>query len=159
MYYGASEEPERIGSKYATMWEKWDDFWSDAPTEIIPGLFVGSAKNAADAGSLSRLGISYVVNCTEDLPNFHEGCEDAPSYNRVPLKDVPEASLVSIRDSLEFVVSKIVDKLASKEKVLIHCFMGASRSISVATLVLMKLDDIPAIDAYSRISMKRKAAR
>ena len=159
LYYGAREEPERLGTQYATLWEKWDDFWSEAPTEIIPGLFVGSAKNAADAGSLSRLNISYIVNCTEDLPNFHEGCEDAPSYNRVPLMDVPEASLCGIQDSLEFVVSKIIDKLSQKENVLIHCFMGASRSVSVATLVLMKLNNVPAIDAYGQILSKRKAAK
>ena len=159
LYHGSNDEPERLGEEYASIWDKWDHFWSDTPSEIIPNLYIGSAKNAADAGSLSRLGIRYVVNCTIDLPNFHEGCDGAPEYNRVPLQDIPNASLVSIKDSVDFVVSKVIEKLAMDEPVLIHCFMGASRSVSIASLVLMKLRAIPAIQAYAQIVMHRPAAK
>lgn len=159
IYHGANEEPERIGDAYTSIWDKWNDFWSDSPSEIIPNLFVGSAKNAADAGSLSRLGIQYVVNCTDDLPQFHEGAEAAPEYSRIPLSDVPNASLIAIMDSIEYVVSKVVDKLSRGEPVLIHCFMGASRSVAVATLVVMRHFSISATEAYGRVRASRSAAK
>ena len=159
IYHGANDEPERLGEAYQSMWDKWNDFWSESPSEIVPNLFVGSAKNAADAGSLSRLGIRYVVNCTDDLPQFHEGVEGAPEYNRIPLSDVPGASLLAIRDSIEYVVAKVADKLAKGEPVLIHCFMGASRSVAVATLVVMHLSQITASEAYEKVRGSRGAAK
>ena len=159
LYYGGNDEPERLGEAYSSIMEKWHDFWSDSPTEIAENLYLGSAKNAADAGSLSRLRITYIVNCTEDLPQFHEDVSGGPEYNRVPLKDVPGASLFAVRDSIEFVVSKIIDKLRRGERVLIHCLMGASRSVAVATLVLMKLQESTAMEAYARVSRARRAAK
>ena len=159
VFYGSNEEPERVGEAYKSMWDKWSDFWTDAPSEVLPNLFVGSAKNAADAGSLERLNIQYVVNCTCDLPNFHEGVESAPTYGRVPLSDVAGASLFAVRDSVEVVVAEVLERLSKGEPTLIHCMMGASRSVAIATLCMMKMKQIPAREAYARILLRRRAAK
>ena len=159
-YYGADEEPGRIGEAYSSMWTKFNDFWTDAPTLVSPYVYVGSAKNAADGGSLQRLGIMHVVNATIDLPNFYRGLVDGPkTYTRVPLKDCRDASLVAMKDSIDHAIRNVEKAVANKEPVLIHCMMGASRSVAVACLYIRKAKSIQAIEAYSGVSRERRQAR
>ena len=157
LYYGANDEPERVGEAYSSIWDKWDDFWSNAPSEVLPNLFVGSAKNAADAGSLHRLNIQYVVNATEDLPNFHEGVRML-RIQQGSIGRYPGCQPCRRPRSVDFVVAKIIKNLSENKAVLVHCFMGAS-DVSIATLAVMKIKGISAVEAYGKILSERKAAK
>ena len=56
------------------------------PAEILPGLFLGCAKDASNADILGRFNIRYILNVTPNLPNVFEG--DAKyKYKQIPITD------------------------------------------------------------------------
>ena len=60
-------------------------------TQILPHLFLGNGRDAADAATLSRLGITRVLNVTADLP-----CRSSPSsviYKQLPAADSGQQNL------------------------------------------------------------------
>lgn len=56
------------------------------PVQILPHLYLGGARDAADHEALARLGIRYVLNVTPNLPNLfaeHGGFH----YKQIPISD------------------------------------------------------------------------
>ena len=145
--------PERL-SKDKGLLEKFQLFWTKNPTQI-PGtrLFLGSAKNAADYDSLKRNDIKMIINVTSDVPNFFE---DDFIYHRIHLLDISEDSLYNhveeINKTLEIVKEYV------EGNVLIHCMMGASRSVGFVCLYLMDTLDLNMENAYAFVKDKREAA-
>ncbi len=56
------------------------------PVCILPHLYLGNAKNAADKETLDRYGISYILNVTPNLPNTFEEDGDF-KYLQIPIQD------------------------------------------------------------------------
>lgn len=59
---------------------------SEAPVEIVPGLFLGNASHSQDSRALQKYNIKYVLNVTPDLPNVFEASGDI-SYLKIPITD------------------------------------------------------------------------
>lgn len=59
---------------------------ADAPTEIIPGLFLGNASHSEDLKALQCYNIKYILNVTPDLPNHFENASDI-KYQQIPITD------------------------------------------------------------------------
>lgn len=59
---------------------------ADAPTEIIPGLFLGNASHSEDLKALQCYNIKYILNVTPDLPNHFENTSDI-KYQQIPITD------------------------------------------------------------------------
>ena len=57
-----------------------------SPAEILPGLFLGCAKDAASQETLNRFNISYILNVTPNLPNVFED-SGAYKYKQIPITD------------------------------------------------------------------------
>jgi len=162
VWEGKDEQPLRIEGEGGApgVVQKWHDFWHTGPSEIANGLFVGSAADAACAPNLSRDGITLVVNVTEDLPNFFEGVGyGSPEYVRVPILDTPNASFQPHTEAVKSALQKIRRVRTNGENVLVHCLMGASRSVSIACLVIMEDTNCTAEDAYFIVKSKRPPAR
>jgi hypothetical protein len=61
---------------------------------IIPGrLWLGNKRNASDLHVIRELGITCVLNCTAEVPNYHP---NHISYHRVPLLDEVDQSLMEL---------------------------------------------------------------
>ena len=134
-------------------------FWSRDPTEVLPGLFVGSAKNAADSASLDRNNIRIVVNATRDIDNFFEGRNGGEiRYARVPIQDTRDGDLGPIQAELDAAVQAIHDAVQANTPVLVHCFMGASRSVAVVCAYLTRHRQMAFAEAYASILAARKCA-
>lgn len=163
VWEGKDEQPLRLEGEGGApgILQKWHDFWNAGPSKIAEGLFVGSAADAACAPNLNRDGIALVVNVTEDLPNFFEGIGyGSPEYVRVPLLDTPDASFQPHAEAVKSALQKIKEVREDGGNVLVHCLMGASRSVSIACLVLMgDSADCTAEDAYAVVKAKRSPAR
>mmetsp|Transcript_54545 Transcript_54545/g.174955 ORF Transcript_54545/g.174955 Transcript_54545/m.174955 type:complete len:277 (-) Transcript_54545:118-948(-) len=107
------------------------------PARVVaaPGLWLGDCDAAADRGVLAELNIRFVVNATEEVPNFFEQEDGQLRYLRVPLADLPEQQLAG---HLEEAVLSIGEALQRGDAVLVHCLMGISRSASLVLAYLMR---------------------
>ena len=132
-------------------------FWSRDPTEIVKKnnsqykLYLGSAKNAADLDSLQRLEIGLIVNATSEIPSFYQDMDNF-EYVQIPILDVQDASLQDVESNLIEAVEKINN---FKGNILVHCFMGASRSVSVICKYFMKYENMTFDQAYQHIRDSR----
>ena len=114
---------------------------------VAPGLFIGGKRTSSDLPWLQSHGITLVVNVTDDLPNIHP---EHMSYIRIPLQDLPTASLnTAIADS--GVLPSIALTIAAKNAVLVHCRAGSSRSASVILAYLVSQGST-LLNAYKMVS-------
>lgn len=71
------------------------------PAELLPYLFLGSECHAASKSTLTKLGITAVLNVSQSCPNYFE---DLLNYKRIPIKDSKcEDITVLIREALDFI--------------------------------------------------------
>ena len=59
---------------------------ASGPAEIMPGLFLGCAKDAASAETLRKYNITYILNVTPNLPNVFEDNKTF-KYKQIPITD------------------------------------------------------------------------
>lgn len=59
---------------------------TDAPVEIVPGLFLGNASHSEDSKALQKYNIQFVLNVTPDLPNVFESTGTI-KYLQIPITD------------------------------------------------------------------------
>ncbi|KXZ56110.1 hypothetical protein GPECTOR_2g992 [Gonium pectorale] len=117
------------------------------------GLFVGGAVCADSHHILRHLGITHIVNATEELllPPPSTGFEAV----RVPLRDVDDEDI-----SRHFAdVSGFIEAAhASGGSVLVHCSEGKSRSVTLLLAYLMKVKGWRLKAAYDHVKQSRPVA-
>jgi hypothetical protein len=101
--------------------------------EIVERLYLGNRESARDLRRLRAAGITHVVNCTCELPNYHEG---ELIYLTLGLLD-PD---VNFRTRLPGVCT-FIDDARKEGRVLVHCFAAHSRAPSVVLAYLCHLGD------------------
>ncbi len=106
---------------------------SAEPTLIVDNIYLGSAYNAATYSTLKKLDIKVIINATTEISNYFP--DDFTYYK------------YSLYDNNKHTINKYLDDSFNKIKyhqdntsgnILIHCFMGASRSVSIVIHYLMK---------------------
>ncbi|KAK9806465.1 hypothetical protein WJX73_010630 [Symbiochloris irregularis] len=103
-----------------------------APTQLLPHLYISGAVPAQAHHVLHHLGITHVLNATDDLP-------EPPAtagfiFERMPLRDMEEEAIaVCFQRTHDF----IEEARRGGGKVLLHCHEGVSRSITLALSYLM----------------------
>ncbi len=104
------------------------------PTFIIDNIYIGSAINASHYGTLKNRDIAMVINMTHEISNYFQKNIE---YNRFPVYD---DNTQSIKQYLLKAYDKIIMFQLNNhgKNILVHCFMGASRSASVVIYYLMK---------------------
>jgi protein-tyrosine phosphatase len=120
------------------------------PTEIIPGIFLGNAYNANNYSTLNYYKIKTIVNVSKEIPNAFESNFD---YYRIPINDDSENHISEfINSTLDFLNNKSIDK---DNAVLIHCYMGSSRSASIVLIYLITKYNYDFESALKLIKLKR----
>ena len=113
-------------------YNEYSTFWSE-PTSVVDNIYLGSAYNAASYTSLNKLNIKVILNATIEISNYYP---EEFIYLRYKLYDNNKHS---IKKYLEKSFNDIqYHQQNTKGNILIHCFMGASRSASIVIYYLMR---------------------
>ena len=96
--------------------------------QIIPNLFLGNYHLANDLELLKKLGITHILNCSIEHPNYFP---NDFVYLHLHIHDDP-----SFKISQHFQQTrKFID---SAKKIYVHCHAGISRSSTIVIYYLMK---------------------
>src|SRR5262245_24790217 len=102
--------------------------------EILEGLYLGDYETARNLVLLRKTGITHIVNCAEELPNFHEGSFE---YLALKLRDPDPGMHMHFRSTCLF-----IDEARKKNgRVLVHCYAAISRSPSIVLSYLCHLGE------------------
>jgi hypothetical protein len=96
-----------------------------------PFLYLGDKDDAVDIYQLQRLGIKYIINCTKELPMEITGIE----YLRIPVDDEYNEDISKYFPQ----VIEFINNAKGKGSILVHCYMGISRSPSFVAVYLMSI--------------------
>ena len=121
------------------------------PTKITNKIYLGNAYNARDYYDLSEKNIGLIINCTENIQNYFE---DYFKYHRVGIKDINGVNILPYLDETINVINNYI-KNNDDKNILIHCFMGSSRSATVTIAYLMKYHNLRLRDALNFVKDKR----
>jgi len=135
--------------KKVGLYEEYTTFFGP-PTHIIDNLYLGSAFNAACFYTLTNNDIKVVINMTKEISQYFP---DDFTYLNYQLSD---NNVHTIYEYLDEVFDKIkFYQRTVKGNILIHCFMGASRSACVVIYYLMKTKNMSFDEALEFIKTKR----
>ena len=126
-------------------------FFSE-PTHIIDNIYLGSAFNASHYDTLKRLNIGLIINMTNEISNYYES---EIIYKKYGLYDDNKHS---IHDYLDLTLNDILNfqREYPDKNILVHCFMGASRSASIVSYYLYKKHKYTINDAIIFLKNKRE---
>ncbi|KAH7731042.1 LIP-1 protein [Aphelenchoides avenae] len=103
------------------------------PAHIMPHLYLGNDETAKNKNILNGCGIRYILNVTTDLPNYFED-DSRLHYLRIPVDDSSSHNLSQyFGDAIAFIEKARTERSA----VLVHCYAGISRSVTVCLAYIM----------------------
>ena len=149
IYNGEYSRVQRI-PRYPkiTLWDLLTHFLGE-PTLIINNIYLGSAYNASDWYSLEERKITAVVNVSEELTNYFEKYIE---YTRINILDNEEAQFGDFFEKAYIFIENCVE---NSIPILIHCYMGSSRSVSIIIYYLMKKHNKTLNEAILLVRSKR----
>jgi len=103
-------------------------------SDILDGLYLGSSFNAYNLNDIKSKNIKIIINITNEIDNFHES-NLLLHYYKFPIRDNNDDDIVEILMNTYDIIDYHMNK---GENILVHCYMGASRSASVIIHYLMK---------------------
>jgi len=119
-------------------------------SEILPYLFIGNQRDAANKERLTELGITHVMNVTALLPMPFES--EGISYKRLPASDSGSQNLKQyFTEAIEFIDSA----RELNGKVLVHCQAGVSRSPTIVLAYLMARSQKTLNEAFNLVKDQR----
>ena len=140
-----NEEAQRLfsafgldGSRDIRSYHDKDKIWVDKKTH--GAIYVGNETAAkGPLHEFERLKITHIVNCTDDMPNFHEGAGAGLQYMRfnVARHHHFATSPALLAEFVSDLFTFIEDALHRGSSVLVHCLAGAHRAGTTGCLLLM----------------------
>lgn len=120
-------------------------------THIIDNIYLGNAYTASNYNELKEKNIGLIINITKEIPNYYE--KDFEYYN-ICVEDINESSII---DHIEPVLQKISEynKNSSDKNILVHCFMGSSRSATIVSSYILKNTDREFKETLKYLTEKR----
>jgi len=123
------------------------------PSHIRNGVYIGGSSDANDLDTLENIGIRVIINCA---PETHVQRDDKRfTYHLFSMED---RSDYPIDQDIPTAVEIITKAVSRKEKVLVHCHRGISRSVSLVIAWLMKTEQLNFDDALAEVTNSRPIA-
>jgi len=125
-------EIERLYERHSTYQQVLSFF--KQPTLIIDNIYLGNARNAASFYDLKEKNIKLIINVTTEISEYYP---DNFIYIKYNLYDNNKDSIKKyLKDS--YIKIKEFQKKNKNRSILIHCFMGSSRSASILIYYIIK---------------------
>ncbi|XP_076442214.1 dual specificity protein phosphatase 10-like [Babylonia areolata] len=119
-------------------------------SKVLPFLYLGNERDAAELERLRRHNITYVLNVTAHVPHYWHA--HGIRYKRIPASDSAQQNLKQyFEEAIEF----IDEARQSGASVLIHCHAGVSRSATITIAYILKHTKMAMSDAYKYVKSKR----
>ncbi|THH16962.1 hypothetical protein EW146_g3755 [Bondarzewia mesenterica] len=129
------------------------NFGRAVASPIVPRLYLSDLTTACSVDTLERLGITHIVTVLDIEPPFPEPVL-ARKRLHISIADRPDAKLLPhLDDTTAFIRDALAEN--DENKVLVHCFMGVSRSASVVCAYLIATRDMSATSAIAFVKSKR----
>lgn len=132
-------------------------FFGHAATRVHDRLWVGSAMNATDAHFVRSLPVAGIVNVTPEVPRFFEG--EGVRYHQILVRDDRGCEIP--RELFEG-AARFIDQRLREEPtghVLVHCFVGRSRSVAICCYYMMTRHGQSFERCYRELAEKRPFVR
>lgn len=153
-YYGIKHLPAIRMEKLPLTNRVWNHITNlyIEPTEIIPGIYLGNAYNASNYSTIQYYNIKNILNISKELPNYFENNTEI-IYKKIEIIDDAENHIKEhIQDIISFIDDKNID---NQNSLLVHCYMGSSRSASVILIILIYKYGYTFDEALTLIKSKR----
>ncbi len=135
--------------------EKYKKFL-EPPSHIIDNIYIGSAFNAAHYATLKELNIKVIINVSYELSKYHQKYKPTDFiYHQYTIHDDNKYS-ISKKKFDE--IYKTITKYDKNVNILLHCYMGASRSVIAVAYYLAEHEGYSADKAIDFIKEKRSIA-
>lgn len=89
-------------------------------------IYLGSAYNSACFYTLAKYNIKYIINVSFEISNYYP---DEMTYFRIPIRDDNYESIKNYFKESHIMIKKFMEN--NDGNILVHCYMGASRSASI----------------------------
>ncbi|KAM1086862.1 hypothetical protein EV1_012484 [Malus domestica] len=124
----------------------------NVPCQIEEGLFLGSIGAANNKDELKNLNITHILTVANSL---------APAYpNDFVYKviNVPDRVCTDLKQHFDECINYIDEATRSGGGVLVHCFVGRSRSVTIIVAYLMKKHGMSISQALEHVKSRRPQA-
>ena len=124
--------------------------------EYSPGIWLGAGRDAKNLDELRKRRVTRILNCADDVENFHSGEADL-SYLNLGLADFGADAGASrvFPEAIAFVQAAIDDGA----RLLIHCANGSNRSATVSIAVLLGAFGMSLAQAWATVHSRRPEAK
>jgi len=120
------------------------------PSQITDYIYLGEEASSTNKEKLQELGIKNILIAAAFLEKHYP--KDF-NYAYFDLDDFPDADIYKYLDEM---VNFIEKSVMNKEKILIHCVSGMSRSASAVIAYMIKSKKMEYQDAFDFVKSKRK---
>ncbi|PIA24986.1 hypothetical protein AQUCO_13500007v1 [Aquilegia coerulea] len=124
----------------------------NVPCQIEEGLFLGSLAAALNKDALKSLNITHILTVAQSLK---PACPNEIVCKKIEVADRPESDIAQHFDEC-FDFIEEAKKMGGA--VLVHCFAGKSRSVSIIVAYLMKKHRMTLSQALEHVKSKRPQA-
>ena len=117
------------------------------PTNIIDNIYLGNGYNASNYSVIRDYKIKYIINVTKEIPNYYEyNIVSNNNLNCIPTNlDIKYFTIPIFDDDKEHIrlyISNVLEFIEEAQSnndgnILIHCYMGSSRSASITLAYLI----------------------
>ena len=132
--------------------------WASLIAEEPVRLYLGAGRDAQNLDVIRQHGVTHVLNCADDVPNFHEG-QPGLSYLCLSIGDfgTDVGSRRTFADAARFCEAAAAG--GASNAVLIHCANGSNRSATVTIAVLMQMAGMTLAQAWAVVHARRREAQ
>lgn len=120
-------------------------------SQVLPGLYLGNARDAEDLNLLQQHDISFIINISTSIPCYFEN-EKGFEYMRLPCHDSSNQNIIQYFETAFAYIDRI---LSMKKNILVHCQGGVSRSPSFIIGYLMRYQSKTFDEAHRLVKTKR----
>ncbi|KAL3505863.1 hypothetical protein ACH5RR_031245 [Cinchona calisaya] len=122
------------------------------PCKIEEGLYLGSLGAAHHKHALESLNITHILTVANSLPPAY------PNEFVYKIVDIPDREDINVSQYFDECFEFIDEAKSKGGGVLVHCFVGRSRSVTVVLAYLMKKNGMSLSQALEHVRSKRPVA-